>query len=98
MQREGGYPAPAGASKILGLEFSGVVEEVGVEAGKGKENWRVGDEVFGLVYGGAYAEFVVVDERMLVRKPREMGWEGAAGVVEVSVLFLSIFHFGESCF
>ncbi|WPB04471.1 uncharacterized protein RHO25_009117 [Cercospora beticola] len=83
VQREGGYPAPAGASKILGLEFSGVIEEVGVEAAKGKEGWKVGDEVFGLVYGGAYAEFVVVDEGMLVRKPREMGWEGAAGVVEV---------------
>ncbi|PPJ60862.1 hypothetical protein CBER1_07212 [Cercospora berteroae] len=66
VQREGGYPAPPGASKILGLEFSGVVEGVGVEAGKGKEDWRVGDEVFGLVYGGAYAEFVVVDGRMLV--------------------------------
>ena len=31
VQREGHYPPPPGASKILGLEFSGTVEEVGSE-------------------------------------------------------------------
>jgi hypothetical protein len=26
-QREGNYPVPAGASRILGVEFSGVIDE-----------------------------------------------------------------------
>ncbi|KAF2207289.1 hypothetical protein CERZMDRAFT_115288 [Cercospora zeae-maydis SCOH1-5] len=83
VQREGGYPAPEGVSKILGLEVSGVVEEVGSGNDGEGERWEVGDEVFGLVYGGAYAEFVVVDQRMLVRKPKGVGLEVVAGWVEV---------------
>lgn len=43
VQRMGGYPAPAGASQIMGLEISGVVAEVGSEV----SNHKVGDRVFG---------------------------------------------------
>jgi NADPH:quinone reductase-like Zn-dependent oxidoreductase len=46
-QRLGGYPAPPGASSILGVEFSGHV----VELGEGVTRWAVGDEVFGLAGG-----------------------------------------------
>lgn len=59
LQREGKYPVPAGASKILGVEFSGAIEEL---AGSGcKDGFKVGDEVFGLAYGGAYAEYIAVN-------------------------------------
>lgn len=81
VQREGKYPPPPGVTEILGLEFAGTVEEVGSEA-RGEE-YRVGDEVFGLTYGGAYAEYVAVSKTMLLRKPRELSWEEAAGVPEV---------------
>ena len=47
MQREGRYPPPAGASKILGLEFSGTIAEVGKEV----TQWKINDEVLGLVGG-----------------------------------------------
>lgn len=47
VQRLGFYPVPAGASPILGVEFSGTVEEVGSQSG----NWKVGDEVLGLASG-----------------------------------------------
>lgn len=57
------------------------MEEFDVEG-----TWEKGDEVFGLVYGGAYAEHVAVDARMLVRKPEELGWEECAAVPEVSGL------------
>lgn len=51
-QREGRYPVPPQAGPILGVEFSGTVAEIGetTEAG----GWKIGDEVFGLVYGGLY--------------------------------------------
>ena len=46
-QREGNYPLPKGASTILGVEFSGVVVEVGAEVTQRK----VGEEVFGITSG-----------------------------------------------
>lgn len=39
--------------------------------------------MFGLAYGGAYAEYVAVSVKMIVHKPNEMTWETAAGVPEV---------------
>ena len=47
LQREGTYRVPLGASDILGLEFSGVVEQLG----PGVTKWAMGDEVFGLADG-----------------------------------------------
>ncbi len=46
-QREGRYPPPAGASQILGVEFSGVISEIG----SGITEWSVGDKVLGLAGG-----------------------------------------------
>jgi NADPH:quinone reductase-like Zn-dependent oxidoreductase len=82
LQREGLYPVPPGASKVLGVEFSGTVEELGADGG-GRESFKVGDEVFGLAYGGAYAEYIAVSTHMLVRKPKELSWEECAGIPEV---------------
>ncbi|OAL01435.1 quinone oxidoreductase putative [Phaeosphaeriaceae sp. SRC1lsM3a] len=81
LQREGHYPVPPGASKILGVEFSGTIAELSEEGG-GKEGFKEGDEVFGLAYGGAYAEYIAVSTHMLVRKPRELTWEQCAGIPE----------------
>lgn len=80
LQREGKYPLPPQAGKILGVEFSGIIEELGSET---KEHFKVGDEVFGLAYGGAYAEYIQVSSRMLMHKPKDMSWEEAAGIPEV---------------
>lgn len=81
LQREGKYPVPPGASKILGVEFSGTIAELGAEGG-GKEGFKEGDEVFGLAYGGAYAEYIAVSTHMLIRKPKELTWEQCAGIPE----------------
>jgi D-arabinose 1-dehydrogenase-like Zn-dependent alcohol dehydrogenase len=80
LQRQ--YPVPPGASKILGVEFSGTISELSEEGG-GKEGFKEGDEVFGLAYGGAYAEYIAVSTHMLVRKPKELSWEQCAGIPEV---------------
>ena len=87
LQREGHYPVPPGASPILGVEFSGTIAELGGEGG-GKEGFKEGDEVFGLAYGGAYAEYIAVSTHMLVRKPKELTWEQCAGIPEVKLLML----------
>lgn len=50
LQREGQYPVPPQAPKTLGVEFSGVIESFGSGAEK---SFKVGDEVFGLAYGGS---------------------------------------------
>lgn len=72
--------------KIMGLEFSGTIEEVGTGASDERHDWKVGDKVFGLTYGGAYAEYVAVEKRLLMQKPGEMSWEECAGVPEVRIL------------
>ena len=80
LQREGNYPVPPQAPKTLGVEFSGTIESFGSDAEK---DFKVGDEVFGLAYGGAYAEYIAVSTHMLIHKPKEVSWEQAAGFPEV---------------
>jgi NADPH:quinone reductase-like Zn-dependent oxidoreductase len=83
LQREGHYPVPPQAPPILGVEFSGTIEELGPEI---KDGFKKGDEVFGLAYGGAYAEYIAVNTHMLLHKPDHLSWEEAAGVPEVRLL------------
>ncbi|KAI0655565.1 quinone oxidoreductase [Cubamyces menziesii] len=85
MQREGKYPLPPGAPEILGVEFSGHV----VKAGEGVSEWKEGDEVLGLASGGAYAEYMVVPHRNVIRKPDNLSWIEAASIPEV---FLTAFQ------
>ncbi len=54
MQRRGAYPVPPGESKILGLEASGIVEELGPQASK----WAVGKQVMALVPGEVSVMFL----------------------------------------
>ncbi len=79
LQREGKYPPPKGASEILGLEISGVVSEIGAEVTKHK----IGDRVFGLVPGGGYAEYCLINESMANKIPTNLSFEQAAAIPEV---------------
>ncbi|KAL8327989.1 hypothetical protein RB597_004022 [Gaeumannomyces tritici] len=88
LQRNGNYPVPPQAPATLGVEFSGTIESLGPPAAAGDDNnnsddeLKAGDAVFGLAYGGAYAEYVAVATRMLLRKPPHLTFEQAAGVPE----------------
>jgi NADPH2:quinone reductase len=65
-QREGRYPVPPQAPPILGVEFSGVVHQVRDIGVQDDENcWEVGDEVFGLVYGGMHNTTATVSSMRL---------------------------------
>ncbi|KAL1860488.1 hypothetical protein VTK73DRAFT_7301 [Phialemonium thermophilum] len=93
-QREGTYPVPPQAPKTLGVEFSGTVAELGPRAADdGNHGLSVGDAVFGLVYGGAYAEYVVASVGMLLRKPDHLSFEEAAGVPETWITATQALHF-----
>ena len=85
LQREGHYPVPPQAGPILGVEFSGTIETLGEGC---KDGFKKGDEVFGLAYGGAYAEYIAVNTHMLLHKPEHLSWVEAAGIPEVSNLTL----------
>lgn len=89
MQREGRYPPPPGASEILGLEASGVVEEVG----PGVTGWSPGDRAMALLAGGGYAERVAVPHGQLMPMPEGMDLVTAAAVPEVFLTtWLSLRH------
>ncbi len=64
-QRQGTYPPPRGASKLLGLEVAGEVAELGADVGE----YRVGDRVCALTNGGGYAEYCVAPAPQTVRWP-----------------------------
>ncbi len=78
LQRRGLYPPPPGASTILGLEVSGVIDSVG----PGVTGWVAGDEACALVNGGGYAEYVAVDARHLLPIPKGLTVEQAGSLPE----------------
>lgn len=82
LQRQGHYPAPPGwPADIPGLEFAGVIAGVGERATR----WNIGARVFGLVGGGAHAEFVAIHERAIAEIPQHLNWSEAAAVPEAFI-------------
>lgn len=80
LQRRGGYPVPFGwPSDIPGMELAGEIDAVGPLV----ERLRPGDRVFGIVGGGAYAEYALTTERMAVPIPQNLDYEQAAALPEV---------------
>ncbi|MCZ0951019.1 MAG: NAD(P)H-quinone oxidoreductase [Rhodospirillaceae bacterium] len=78
MQRKGLYPAPKGASDLLGLEVSGEVAAIGENV----DMWKVGDVLCGLTNGGGYAEYCAVEQSHCLQIPDGIGIADAAGLPE----------------
>lgn len=88
LQREGKYPPPKGASPILGLEMSGEV----VATGSQVMQWKTGDQVFGLLPGGGYAEYAVIHEDMAMPVPGNISLTEAAAIPEVFLTAFQALH------
>jgi len=70
---------PADASKLLGWDAAGVV----VEVGSATKLFKPGDDVYyagSVDRSGSYAEFQLVDERLVGRKPGRIGFAEAAAL------------------
>jgi NADPH:quinone reductase len=92
LQRLGAYPAPPGASDILGLEVAGEVDQVGEGAGR----WATGDRVCALLGGGGYADYAVVDARHALPIPDGFDFVQAAALPEtVCTVFANVFEAGR---
>ncbi|WP_224995453.1 NAD(P)H-quinone oxidoreductase [Cesiribacter sp. SM1] len=79
LQKQGKYPPPEGASSLLGLEVAGTVAAVG----NGVRGWKAGDRVFGLMGGGGYAQYAVLNSQLAMRIPAGMDFASAAAIPEV---------------
>lgn len=60
----------------LGSEISGVVKQVGSKI----SDLQVGDEVFGTVQTGGYAEYAIAQSGEMVKKPKGVDFINAAGI------------------
>ncbi|MCK5050438.1 MAG: NAD(P)-dependent alcohol dehydrogenase [Candidatus Cloacimonetes bacterium] len=81
--------------QVLGSDFAGVVEEIG----SGVNNFKKGDEVFGMLdglKGGSYAEYLKVKTGAISLKPTNLNFEEAASIPLVALTsYRSIFHIGK---
>ena len=85
MQRQGLYPAPAGASDIPGLEVAGTIIELGANVGQ----FSLGDSVCALVTGGGYAEYCLVSATSILPIPTGYSFIEAASIPET---FFTVWH------
>jgi putative PIG3 family NAD(P)H quinone oxidoreductase len=83
LQAAGLYPPPPGASKLLGMEVSGVIETVGSDVSD-VAGWSPGQQVCALLAGGGYAEYVAVPAGQLLPIPDGVDAQDAAGLPEVA--------------
>jgi putative PIG3 family NAD(P)H quinone oxidoreductase len=82
IQRAGGYPAPPGAPPdIPGLEFAGIVHATSA----GVTTPAVGARVFGVVGGGAQAEYVAVPAAHCAPVPDHLDLVAMGGVPEAFI-------------
>jgi len=71
---------------VLGMDFAGIVEEIG----EGVTGYVPGDEVYGCAGGladlqGALAEFIPADARLIARKPKSLSMREAAALPLVGI-------------
>ncbi len=91
--RQRGLFYPDALPAILGCDGAGVVEAVGPQV----QRFRVGDPVYFCNGGlgghpGTYAEYAVIDERFVARKPNSLSFAQAAAVPLVLITAWEALH------
>src|SRR6185312_7981767 len=82
LQRQGKYPPPPGfPAEIPGIEFAGEIAEIGSSV----RQWKQGQRVFGLIGGGAHAEYLATSEHLLAEISSNLSFEQAAAIPEVFI-------------
>jgi NADPH2:quinone reductase len=82
LQRRGQYAAPNGwPADIPGLEFAGVVDALGPNVSV----CSLGDRVMGLLGGGGYAEYAVVEADEITPIPASLSMSEAAAIPEAFI-------------
>ncbi|WP_282157817.1 zinc-dependent alcohol dehydrogenase family protein [Shimia thalassica] len=71
---------------VLGMDFAGIIEDVG----EGVSGFAIGDEVYGCAGGladlqGALAEYMLADARLIARKPKTLSMREAAALPLVGI-------------
>lgn len=71
---------------VLGMDFAGVVEEVG----EGVSGFNIGDEVYGCAGGladlqGALAQYMLADAKLVAHKPKSVSMREAAALPLVGI-------------
>ena len=71
---------------VLGMDFAGIIEEVG----EGVTAFAVGDEVYGCAGGlvelqGALAEYMLADTKLIAHKPKTISMREAAAIPLVGI-------------
>jgi len=77
-----------------GRDAAGVIEQCGAQATK----FKVGDEVLGIVgiAGGGYAEKALLDQHVLVAKPKSLDYAHAAAIpLAGTTAWQGIFRYGQ---
>ena len=93
LQRKGTYPSPKGWPQWMGLEVSGIIEEIG----EGTETaLKVGDKVCALLGGGGYAQYVCAPAGMVMPNPKNLSFEEAASLPEAfATSYLNLYFEGH---
>lgn len=86
MLRSTELPWSANLPEVLHGDVAGIVVEVGADVGE----FKVGDEVYGMAGGlngvdGALAEFMLVDARLMAKKPKTLTMKQAAALPLVAI-------------
>lgn len=82
LQRQGKYPPPAGyPAEIPGIEFAGEI----AETGSAVRRWKTGQRVFGLIGGGAHAEYIATHQDLVAEVPENLDWPSAAAIPEAFI-------------
>lgn len=81
LQRQGLYSPPSGETKVPGVEVAGEV----VELGSANSKFHIGDRVCGVVGGGAYSNYCILDSGMAITIPDAWDYTMGAAFSEAAL-------------